>query len=92
MFKVFIMSFGYNNSIGQLTKKGRMNEDYFFSIYTSNSWNKQNTNFPSVEEASYFAFEVNPSYLYSINKRLPFGCHAFEKWEFEYFWKKFIVF
>ena len=34
MFKVFIMSFGYNNSIGQLTKKGRMNELWSLQQYS----------------------------------------------------------
>lgn len=38
-----------------------------------------------------FSFEVNPSLLYEMNnQQLPFGCHAFEKYEYETFWKNFI--
>ncbi len=41
-------------------------------------------------DAMRFSFEVNPSYLYTLtNYRLPFGCHAWEKYEPE-FWKEFI--
>lgn len=45
---------------------------------------------PSCEEAADFSFEANPSYLFSIIGKLPFGCHAFEKYEYEEFWKKYI--
>lgn len=65
------------------------NEDYFFSQVLKDSW------FPPVKpdckEASLFSFERSPSYLYQINgNKLPFGCHAYFKNEFETFWKKFI--
>lgn len=37
-----------------------------------------------------FAFEVHPSYLYKLNnEKLPMGCHAWEKYEPE-FWQQFI--
>ena len=37
-----------------------------------------------------FSFEVKPSLLFEMNKqKLPFGCHAWEKYEPE-FWKQFI--
>jgi len=46
---------------------------------------------PSVEEASQFAFEKNPSNWYGKNgERLPMGCHAFHRYEFEEFWKQYI--
>lgn len=46
---------------------------------------------PSPRKASRFSFEVNPSYLYRLNrKRLPFGCHAWMKWEPE-FWSRYIT-
>ncbi|RJP46731.1 MAG: hypothetical protein C4548_02170 [Desulfobacteraceae bacterium] len=38
-----------------------------------------------------FSFEAQPRRLYEMNgKKLPFGCHAFEKHDFE-FWKEFIM-
>lgn len=43
-----------------------------------------------VEEALKFSFETNPSLLYEMNdNRLPFGCHAWLKYESE-FWQPFI--
>ena len=43
-----------------------------------------------VEEAIRFSFEANPSYLFTRNNdQLPFGCHAWEKHEPE-FWQRFI--
>jgi len=43
-----------------------------------------------VDEAMHFSFEVNPRQLYDrCNKALPFGCHAWEKYD-PVFWKEFI--
>lgn len=42
------------------------------------------------KEALEFAFERFPSEMYKITGKLPFGCHAWEKYEYESFWKKFI--
>jgi len=64
-------------------------EDVFFSYYTLNT--PIAPRLPSPEEAMKFAFEKSPSYLYELNKKkLPFGCHAFMKWEYEEFWKQYI--
>lgn len=42
------------------------------------------------EIALKFSFEVQPRRLYQMNNQeLPFGCHAFEKYDFE-FWNQFI--
>lgn len=35
---------------------------------------------PTFEKSSEFAFEKNPSILYSKIGKLPFGCHAYLKW------------
>lgn len=35
---------------------------------------------PTFEKSSEFAFEKNPSILYSKIGKLPFGCHAYVKW------------
>lgn len=43
-------------------------------------------------EALKFAFEANPSLLYKMNNgELPFGCHAWERYETA-FWQPFIKF
>lgn len=42
------------------------------------------------EEASHFAFEKHPSFLFSQNGQLPFGCHAWRKYEYDEFWGKYI--
>ncbi|MFY9514371.1 MAG: DUF5672 family protein [Rubrivivax sp.] len=47
---------------------------------------------PSPEEAIGFAFEVAPGHLYEMNaNRLPFGCHAWERFEQD-FWKEKLPF
>lgn len=44
-----------------------------------------------VKEAIGFSFESDPTYLYELNnKKLPFGCHAWHKNQYEEFWYKFI--
>lgn len=46
---------------------------------------------PKATEAIAFSFEAYPSYLYRLNgNKLPFGCHAFTKFEYDEFWKKYI--
>lgn len=51
---------------------------------------KKNFKIAEVNQAIKFAFEVNPRKLYEMNnKNLPFGCHAWEKYEPE-FWVPFI--
>jgi hypothetical protein len=58
-------------------------EDMFIYQYSKN----YNISIPSPEVALKFSFEVNPSILYSMNgEELPFGCHAWNRYEPE-FWK-----
>jgi hypothetical protein len=46
---------------------------------------------PSVQEALEFAFEVVPKYCYELNQdRLPFGCHAWERYDPK-FWEPFVM-
>lgn len=64
------------------------NEDYFWGIETnkSSSWFKV----PDWRLASRFSMEVQPAYFYHLNNNeLPFGCHAWWRYDFE-FWKPFI--
>lgn len=65
------------------------NEDWFIANVIP-KYLKKYTIAP-IEEAIQFSFEVNPNYLYSLNNsKLPMGCHAWEKYDFD-FWKPFIA-
>jgi len=64
------------------------NEDFFWGKVAKKnfSWFKV----PSEKEALKFSFEANPQFLFKLNNnQLPFGCHAWQKYDFN-FWKKFI--
>lgn len=79
---------GYRNNSKYYTRHFGANEDMF--------WSKKamliDTSFKPapVEMEIAFAFEKEPSALYALNQnRLPFGCHAWEKYEPE-FWREHI--
>lgn len=62
-------------------------------IFEDLIWSTLLRNKPSVEEAMLFSFEKKPSRMYALTgKKLPFGCHAWEKNEKESFWRSFIPF
>jgi hypothetical protein len=66
----------------------RLNEDVFWGVEVNRY--QKNIKTPSVEEALSFAFETEPSLCFDLNnQQLPFGCHAWERYEFE-FWKPYI--
>ena len=70
----------FNNYMGQ--------EDLFWAKYVPRnfSWFKV----APVEDAIRFSFEIFPERLFEMNeKKLPFGCHAWQKYNPE-FWSKFI--
>jgi hypothetical protein len=63
------------------------NEDFFWCYFMP----KLNPFYriPSATEALPFSFELAPSHCFEQNnQQLPFGCHAWEKYEPE-FWKRF---
>ena len=73
--------------------RGRLNEDCFLSYYLKKITNRPELipHIPPPKEAALFAFEKSPSYLYKLNgSKLPMGCHAFMKYEYESFWSKYI--
>lgn len=87
-FKCIIKVFGVRNNLCYF-RSGRVNEDKVFSYLALKSCMK--VNLPSPMIALKFSFEMNPSLLYRLNNDdLPFGCHAFEKYEYTSFWKRFI--
>ena len=86
---LFLSAFGWKNNINYLIKENRINEDVFYCISLKDSLLKPNV--PPPDIARYFSLEKSPTYLFELNsKQIPFGCHAFRKYEFESFWKKYI--
>ncbi|MDO5525466.1 MAG: DUF5672 family protein [Prevotella sp.] len=83
--------FGIFNNIHHYRKR-QVNEDLIFGSFSTKSWGVDG-NIPDYNEAIQFSFELHPALLYEQNnKRLPFGCHAFEKWDYATFWKDYIKF
>lgn len=80
----FFYSLGYQNTINYYKKDPTLFEDVFLTIFLNNT--KLQANTPSALTAANFAFEKEPTYLYSITKQLPFGCHAWQKYEYDCFW------
>lgn len=81
---------GFRNSISQFREAG-CEEDAIISLWAHSAWGLS-CHVPDELEAARFSFEVHPRYLYNrIGGQLPFGCHAFEKWEYNTFWKKHIT-
>lgn len=80
---------GWRNNSNYYLKKFIKNEDGFWSVFLQRS--RKPMKLPKCEEALKFSFERSPSYLFELNgKRLPFGCHAWEKNEYNSFWKNYI--
>ena len=48
---------------------------------------------PECTEAAKFSIETSPEYIFNeINgRKLPFGCHAWQRYQYEDFWKKIIT-
>lgn len=90
LLKYMILAIFYfkNNTFHSFNDFG-WNEDYFWSSKAASlfDWYK----IPSSEIAMHFSFEVKPEKLYNLtNSQLPMGCHAFEKYNPE-FWQRFIT-
>lgn len=65
----------------------RVNEDYFWGLIAPNHDNQFNVAPPSV--ALNFSFEVAPTKMFELNNRqLPFGCHAWEKYDRQFWMEK----
>jgi hypothetical protein len=67
----------------------RVNEDCFWAEAFQGT--QLELNIPDVLTAAHFCIEKKPSHTYElIGQQLPFSCHAFEKYEYETFWKEII--
>lgn len=88
IFVWLLMVLGWRNKPKSVANNWMYNEDDFWSGVLDNSNYPMSK--PNPIEALDFAFERFPSEMYNINGKLPFGCHAWEKYEYESFWKQFI--
>ena len=79
--------FVWHNTWRTYSLSGR-NEDQFFSLDMRNSWIPPTI--PKCEEAALFSFEKSPHYLFKITGQLPFGCHAYLKYDYDGFWSQYI--
>jgi hypothetical protein len=74
---------------GRWFKKYKLNEDIFWSISAPLLFPFFRV--PDLKNGLGFAFEKSPAFFFKMNKeQLPFGCHAWEKYEPE-FWDKYII-
>lgn len=89
LFVFILMLFGWRNKPKTVASRWIYNEDDFWSGLLDNS--RYALKKPSPKVAIEFAFERFPSSLFKLNgEHLPFGCHAWTKYEFETFWSKHI--
>jgi hypothetical protein len=76
--------------IGVDFNRNSHNEDIIWAIYVPIFFPFFKV--PAYTEAIAFSFEENPTLCHTLNSlRLPFGCHAWEKYEPD-FWKQYIPF
>ena len=84
-----IVFFGKNNRIKEILAQWNDAEDIFYCLVLENT--KLRLRIPEVNEATKFAFEKSPRYLFDLNnEQLPFGCHAWKKYQYAEFWQEYI--
>lgn len=89
IFVLLMMLCGWRNKTTSVARHWKYNEDIFWSGLLDNS--KMPPKKPQVKDSVAFAFERFPSRLYELNgNKLPFGCHAWRKYEYDVFWNRFI--
>lgn len=72
----------------QLFFDNELNEDFYWTRSVEKAFDDYRV--APIDDACKFSFDVNPSFLFKRNDgRLPFGCHAWERYEPD-FWKPFI--
>lgn len=89
LFVIVLKYFGFKNRVNYYIKIFSNNEDAFWSVFLHDT--RCPLNIPKCEESLFFSFEKSPKYLFELSgERLPFGCHAWEKYQYDIFWKKYI--
>ena len=81
---------GLENNMARYRKEhSYLWEDTYFSYGLDGTPHEMKR--PSPEEAAEFSFECSPKYLYNlIGKKLPFGCHAWRRYQYDEFWHQYI--
>lgn len=93
-FKTFVGALvrllGWRNNMAWYRKKrSDLWEDTYFSYGLNGTPHEMKR--PAPEEAAEFSFECSPEYLYNlIGKKLPFGCHAWRRYQYDEFWSRYI--
>ena len=78
-----------NNMVWYRKERSDLWEDTFFSYGLEGTSHELRR--PSPEEAAEFSFECSPAFLFKfIGERLPFGCHAWRKFQYNDFWCDYI--
>ena len=81
---------GYKNTMRYFSRKVIVNEDAFWCVFLENT--KHKLNLPDIDTAAKFSVETGAKQFYESNQStLPFGCHAWQKQESN-FWRNFIPF
>jgi len=87
---MLMMSLGYKNTMKYFSGRVIVNEDAFWCVFLENT--KHKLNLPDVDTAAKFSVETGAKQFYENNQStLPFGCHAWQKQESD-FWRNFIPF
>jgi hypothetical protein len=82
--------FGYENNFQFLLSEWTDAEDLFYCLRLSET--KLKLKVPELKDAIDFAFEQSPGYLFELNNNtLPFGCHAWNRYETNSFWREYIL-
>jgi hypothetical protein len=91
--RTFLFRFGYHNNL----RWWLMQEFKNFSYHEDSFWSFQARkivsafNIPTPEQAVAFSFEMAPRFCFQQNSRqLPFGCHAWPKYDRE-FWAPYLL-
>lgn len=85
----FRMSFGWHNTLAYYSSL-QTPEDRIFGIYSPHVFHWMRI--PSLEQAAAFAIETNPLETFRFNgNKTPFGCHAWEKYNKEFWLTTFSV-
>jgi uncharacterized protein DUF5672 len=79
----------YTDDVFGYLKILQSNEDAFWGLDAS--YFKPDFRVAPLDVALSFAFEKDPRYCFESNgRRLPFGCHAWAKWD-KAFWQPYLI-
>ena len=88
-FVWILMVLGWRNKPSSVASEWKYNEDDFWSGLLTGT--RYQLKMPEISDAIRFSFERFPSELYDMNhNQLPFGCHAWKKYQYDAFWSQFI--